>query len=82
MKYVILITMFFGEPLAYLEDDAVKVEARNGVPLVFENTDRCRRFVHENLEELRDFALATFSDKQGAEVKEILCVTKDDGWIS
>ena len=74
MKYVIVIIMFFADPL-YQGNDAVEVETYNGMPLHFKTEQECSAHVNDNLEELKTFARFQFKN-ESSRVKQILCVKK------
>ena len=74
MKYVIVIIMFFADPL-YQGNDAVELEAYNGRPLHFKTEEECFTHVNDNLEDLKTFARFQFKN-ESSRVKQILCVKK------
>ena len=41
IKYIIVVTMFFINPVQFGENDAVEIESYNGRPLQFEKQSDC-----------------------------------------
>ena len=67
MKYIIVIIMFFADPL-YQGNDAVEVETYNGMPLHFETEQECSAHVNDNLEDLK----TKIDSTDQAEIKSIM----------
>ena len=71
MRWVIFVIMFMFDPL-HVGNDAITVDFKNGEPLLFHDVDECVEHVQNNLEEIKQFAIAEFEYK-GA-IKSISCV--------
>ena len=77
IKYIIVVTMFFINPVQFGENDAVEIESYKGRPLQFEKQSDCYEHVEKNLEKIKEFAIYTYRDKPGALVKQIICAETD-----
>ena len=75
LMYEIVIMMYVG--FATLRDDAIRVEAVNGQPLVFFSLEQCRNHVDNNIDALHAFGRKTF---KGALVKSVGCYRKETGF--
>ena len=73
MKIIILITMFFADPM-YKGQDAVSIESHNGKPLIFTDMDTCEKWIWNDLDNLKAYAKKVYPE--AVAVKEIICVDK------
>ena len=77
-KFIIIIVMFFPNFKDYLGGNTFIVSHENDKELVFETQLECFEYVTENISDLVLFGKETYSDIEGAEVSEFLCVTKEE----
>ena len=70
---VILIVMFFGDPY-YTGKDSVSIHTHNGKPLYFTNADDCKKWVLNDIDNLKIYAKKLFPE--AVAVKQIMCVNK------
>jgi len=77
-KFIIIIVMFFPNFEDYLGGNTFIVSHKHDKELVFETQIECFEYVTENISDLLLFGKETYSDIEGAEVSEFLCVTKEE----
>tara|TARA_B100000287_G_C20271647_1_gene638263 strand:+ start:361 stop:609 length:249 start_codon:yes stop_codon:yes gene_type:complete len=73
-EIIILITMFFADPM-YNGQDAITINSHNGIPLIFSDMDTCEKWVWNDLDGLKAYAKKVYP--KAAAVKEIICVDKN-----
>ena len=74
MTYMILITMFFADPLKHLSN-AIIVDQYQSQPLIFKTQKECFEHVNRNVVILKEFARKQYPEGD-ASVKDINCVDK------
>ena len=77
-KFIIIIVMFFPNFDDYLGGNTFIVSHKYDKELVFKTQVECFEYVTENISDLLLFGKETYSDIEGAEVSEFLCVTKEE----
>ena len=74
-EMIILITMFFADPM-YSGKDAITIDSYNGKPLTFTNADKCEKWIWDDLDNLKAYAKTIYPE--AVAVKKIQCVYKKE----
>ena len=72
--YLILITMFFSDPI-YTGKDSILIERYNGKPLVFNTLESCYDWVEKDFINIKNFG--EFAFPEAVSLKAIDCVTQE-----
>ena len=72
-EIIILVVMFFADPM-HKGHDSVSINTYGGEPLVFDNIDKCMKWVWKDADNLEAYARTVYPN--AVAVKEIRCVYK------
>ena len=72
--FIIAIVMFWADPTATPENNAIEIKWLDGKPLYFETIEACGDHIDENLDALKEFGKVSFPTAHT--VKTIYCLER------